>query len=257
PEQSIGLTTSRAEMEKLLREPPPEAGTDFARVLEEFHNKVASFAFRTNHPRFIAFIPGAPNILSVLGDWLCAASNFFAGVWLEACGPAEVELIVLDWFKEFLGLPSAAGGVLTSGGSEANLTALVAARERLSFAERDRAVLYQPEHRHWSVDRAAKIMGLRPEQVVAVPADETFRMRGHALAAAVVRDRAGGRLPWAVVANAGATNTGAVDPLRELADVCAREGLWLHVDAAYGWPAVLTAEGKTILDGIDRADSIT
>jgi aromatic-L-amino-acid/L-tryptophan decarboxylase len=257
PDQSIGVTASRVEMEKLLREPPPESGTDFTRVLEEFHKKVAPFAFRTNHPRFIAFVPGAPNILSVLGDWLCAASNFFAGVWLEACGPAEVELIVLDWFREFLGLPAATGGLLTSGGSEANLTALVAARERLSFAERDRAVLYQTEHRHWSLDRAAKIMGLRPEQVVAVPVDESFRLRGDAVAAAVARDRAGGRLPWAVVANAGATNAGTVDPLGELADVCARESLWLHVDAAYGWPAVLTAEGKTILDGIERADSIT
>src|SRR5262249_16367427 len=103
PEHGIGRTASRSELEALLREPPPEEGQDVARVLAQFDERVAPYAFRTNHPRFFAFIPGAPNYLSVLGDWLCSGTNFFAGVWLEAAGPAEVELIVLDWFKAFLG----------------------------------------------------------------------------------------------------------------------------------------------------------
>ncbi len=257
PDQSIGRTASRAEMEALLREPPPELGQPFAEVLRELEERVAAFAFRTNHPRFLAFIPGAPSFLSVLGELLCAGTNFFAGVWLEASGPSQVEILVLDWLKEVLGCPAAASGVLTSGGSEATLTALVAAREPLPFAQRERAVLYVTEQRHWSVDRAARVMGLRPEQVRPVPADEHFRLRLPELAAAVAADRAAGLRPWVVAANAGATNTGAVDPLAELADFCGREGLWLHVDAAYGWAAVLTPEGRALLDGIGRADSLT
>jgi aromatic-L-amino-acid decarboxylase len=257
PEQSIGRSASRAELESWLREPPPELGQDLDRVLEQFEERVAAHAFRTNHPRFFAFIPGAPNYLSVLGDWLCSGTNFFAGVWLEAAGPAEVELLVLDWFKEFLGFPQQAQGLLTSGGSEATLTALVAAREPLSYPDRQRAVLYVTEQRHWSVDRAAKIIGLRAEQVQPLATTAPFRLDPAALAACIREDRAAGRLPWVVVANAGATNTGAVDPLAALANVCREQQLWLHVDAAYGWSAVLCAEGRQLLDGITRADSIT
>src|SRR5205814_2465810 len=141
----------RAETERLLREPPPETGQDFAAVLGQFADKVAPFAVRVNHPRFLAFVPGAPTFLSVLGDLLCAGTNFFAGVWLEAAGPAQVELVVLDWFRQFLGLSSGTRGILTTGGSEANLTALLVARERLAYEERARAVLYLTAERHRSL----------------------------------------------------------------------------------------------------------
>ena len=257
PQQAVGRSASRQEMERLLREPPPEVGRDFAAVLAEFADKVAPFAVRTNHPRFLAFVPGAPTFLSVLGDLLCAGTNFFAGVWLEASGPSQVELVVLDWFREFLGMPPGTMGVLTSGGSEANLTALVAAREVLSAEERPQAILYVAEQRHWSIDRAAKIMGLRPEQLRPVPADASFRLTPDALTHAVAVDRRAGLRPWAVVANAGATNTGDVDPLGPLADLCAEQALWFHIDAAYGWTAVLTPDGRDDLVGIGRADSIT
>lgn len=257
PDQPIGRTASRAEMEARLREPPPSRGQPFSQVLAEFEQKVTPFAFRTNHPRFLAFIPGAPNFISVLGDLLCSGTNFFCGVWLEAAGPSEVELVVLDWFKELLGYPSAARGVLTGGGSEANLTALVVARETLPFEDRARAVLYLTEQRHWSVDRAARIMGLHPGQFRPVPADARLRLDPSALVAAVRQDRSAGRLPWTVVANAGATNSGAIDPLPTVADVAREERLWFHVDAAYGWSAVLAPEGRTALAGIERADSIT
>jgi glutamate/tyrosine decarboxylase-like PLP-dependent enzyme len=256
-EQPIGSHASRAVMESLLRRPAPESGQEFTALLDEFARKITPHAVRTNHPRFFAFIPAAPTFPAVLGDFLISACNFFAGVWLEAAGPAQVELIVLDWFKEWLGFPPDAGGLLTSGGSEATLTALVAARTRLSFAERSRVVLYVAEQRHWSVDRAAYILGFAPEQIRAVPDDEEFRMQPEALSARVAADRAHGLLPWAVVANAGATNTGAVDPLAVLAALCRRERLWLHVDAAYGWAAVLDATEGRVLQGIGAVDSIT
>ncbi len=257
PDQPIGQTASRGELERLLRQPPPEAGAAFAQVLAEFESRVAANAFRPNHPRFLAFIPGAPSFISVLGDLLCGGTNFFCGVWLEASGPSMVELLVLDWFKEFLGYPKEARGIFTSGGSEANLTALVTAREPLSYEDRGRAVLYLTEQRHWSVDRAARVMGLRGDQLRPVPADSHYRLDLAALHDAIARDRVEGNLPWVVVANAGATNTGTVDPLAPLADLCREMGLWFHVDAAYGWAASLTAEGKKLLEGIERADSIT
>ncbi|HLJ96609.1 MAG TPA: aminotransferase class V-fold PLP-dependent enzyme [Gemmataceae bacterium] len=257
PEQPLGRTAPSAEMESLLREPPPESESDFSHVLDEFRHKIAPYAIRINHPRFLAFIPSAPNFVSVLADFLCSATNFFAGVWLEAAGPSQVELVVLGWFKQFLGYPPQASGILTSGGSEANLTALLVAREPLSYEDRGRAMLYLTQERHWSMDRAAKIIGLRPDQLRPIPADAHFRLDPVALRQTVQEDRRAGRLPWAVVANAGATNTGAIDPLTDLADLCQTERLWLHVDAAYGWPAVLVPEEKRHFAGIERSDSLT
>ncbi|HEV3142834.1 MAG TPA: aminotransferase class V-fold PLP-dependent enzyme [Gemmataceae bacterium] len=257
PEQRIGQYVERAVLEPMLHEAAPEQGQPFTHVLGEFQSKITPNAFRTSHPRFLAFVPGAPSFPSVLGDWLCAASNFFCGVWLEASGPTQVEVTVLEWFKSLLGYPAEARGILTSGGSEANLTALVVARNRLPFADRSRAVLYVSEQRHWSVDRAANVIGLYPSQIRPVPADSQHRLTVAALASGVELDRQAGRLPWAVVANAGATNTGTVDPLRPLAQFCQAKGLWFHVDAAYGWSAALIPEGKAALDGIAEADSIT
>lgn len=256
-EGGIGLSAGRAELEALLREPAPEEGSDLAPLLDAFQQKVARNSFRVTHPRFWAFVPGAPSFASILGDCLATSTNFFGGVWKEAAGPAEVEIVVLDWFKHFLGYPANAGGVLTSGGSEANLTALVVAREPWAHADRPRLVLYASEHRHWSIDRGAKIAGLSPEQIRPLPCDADFRLDLAALERAISADEQAGRIPWLVLANAGATNTGSVDPLADLADRCARRRLWLHVDAAYGWPIALTDEGRRLFQGIERADSIT
>jgi len=253
----IGFTGSPREMDRLLGEPPPEAGMDFVQLLADVRAKVVGHSFRPSHPRFLAFIPGAPTFVSILGDCLASNANLFAGVWKEASGAAQVEIVVLDWFKQFLDFPAKAMGLLTGGGSEANLTALVVAREKLSYDDRGRSMLYASEQRHWSVDRAAKIVGMRPEQIRSLECDTDFRLNVEALHKAVTEDERAGRLPWLVLANAGTTNTGSVDPLMPLADFCEQHGLWLHVDAAYGWPMALTEEGRTLLHGIGRADSIT
>jgi glutamate/tyrosine decarboxylase-like PLP-dependent enzyme len=257
PEQSVGRTASRAKMEALLREPLPEEGRPFDEVLAEFQDRVAPHDLRPSHPRFLAFIAGTPTFLSILGEWLSTGTNYFAGVWLEAAGPAQVEILVLDWLKELLGYPSEARGILTGGGSEATLTALVVARQRLDPDARTRAVLYEAEQRHWSVDRAAMVLGLLADQVRPLPTGADGRLNADILTRAIAEDRRAGRLPWALVANAGATSTGAVDPLAAVADVCHDQSLWLHVDAAYGWSAALVPEGKDLLAGIERADSIT
>jgi glutamate/tyrosine decarboxylase-like PLP-dependent enzyme len=253
----VGVTGSRPEMERLLRESPPEQGMDFGQLLADVRDKVVGRSFRPSHPRFLAFIPGSPTFVSILGDCLASNANLFAGVWKEAAGATQVELIVLDWFKQFLGYPQQAGGLLTGGGSEATLTAFVVAREQLSLDDRRRAVLYASTQRHWSVDRAAKVIGLMPDQIRPIACDADFRLDPSALRAAVADDHRADRLPWLVLATAGTTNTGSVDPLGPIADFCQTSRLWLHVDAAYGWPMALTAEGKRLLAGIERADSIT
>ena len=257
PEQPVGTLGDAERLRRLLHEPAPEGPTPFADVLERFSRAVAPFAFRPNHPRFLAFIPSAPSPVSILADWLAAGCNFFAGVWLEAAGPTRVELTVLDWFRTLLGMPEGSSGLLTGGGSSANLTALVAARERLSREQRGRAVMYVSGQRHWSLDRAAHVAGFYPEQIRAVACDDMQRMDVSALARAIAEDRAAGLVPWLVAANAGTTNTGAIDPLGEIAGACRREVLWLHVDAAYGWANALVPEGLEELAGIEMADSVT
>jgi glutamate/tyrosine decarboxylase-like PLP-dependent enzyme len=159
---------------------------------------------------------------------------------MESAGATQVELEVIDWFRGWAGLPDSTAGVLVNGGSAANMTALLVAREAAGGPSPG-SVLYVSDQAHSSLARTARAMGLRPETV----------------AAAVKADRQAGRVPFALCASAGSTNTGAVDPLGGLADVCAAEGLWLHVDAAYGGFAALTAKGRAALDGIDRADSVT
>lgn len=256
-DRPIGKSASRSVLESMLGKRLPEIGVGFEQVFAEFRDMVAPYACRVDHPRFLAFVPSAPHFLAVLGDILCAGTNYFTGVWLEAAGPAQVELIVLEWFKELLGYPASAAGILTSGGSEANLTALVVARERLGWKERPVSTLYLTEERHWSIDRAAKVIGLHQNQMRIVPTDSAGRMQLEALADMVRHDRAAALIPWAVVASAGTTNTGAVDPLDQLAHLCRLERLWLHVDAAYGWASVLIPEGQVMLQGIAQADSIT
>jgi aromatic-L-amino-acid decarboxylase len=254
---AVGYDGSREALGALLHEPAPEAGMGLTELLAEVSAKVVHHCRRPAHPRFLAYIPAAPTYAAILGDCLATNANVFAGVWKNGGGAAQVELTVLDWFKQWLGYPREAMGLLTSGGSEANLTALVTAREQLAADERPRAVIYASDQRHWSIDRAVMIAGLHADQVRTLPSDADFRLSLPALRDLVRADQSAGRTPWLVVANAGTTSTGSVDPLAPLADFCAEQGLWLHVDAAYGWPMVLVDEGKDLLADIGRADSIT
>jgi glutamate/tyrosine decarboxylase-like PLP-dependent enzyme len=257
PAEPVGRRATGAAMKALLDLEPPEKGLGFALAFTDFRERVANHTMRLNHPRFLAFIPSAPTLYAAIADMLVSGTNYFCGVWIEAAGPGQVERTVLGWFRRLLGMPPETRGIITSGGSEANLTALVAAREVLGPADRDRAVLYLSEQRHGSMDRAARIMGLSAERVRLIRTGGDFCMDTADLTQAVWRDRDRGLVPWAVSANAGATNTGAIDPLEDIAQICQSHALWFHVDAAYGWPAVLLPEGKKLLAGIDQADSAT
>lgn len=246
---------TRAELEPLLREPAPEAGRDPLAVLERAVRDVLPVAARVDHPRFFAFVPSAPTWPGVIADYLAAGFNTFQGTWLGSGGPSQVELVVIDWFRQWVGLPETAGGLFTSGGSAAILDALVAAREAAGSPERPAVIL--GDQTHSAFKRAAHIVGVRAEGIVTVPTGADFRLDPQALEAALAAARGRGLAPIAVCANAGSTNTGAVDPLTAIADVCARQRVWLHVDAAYGGFAVLTDRGRRLLAGIERADSIS
>jgi glutamate/tyrosine decarboxylase-like PLP-dependent enzyme len=224
-------------------------------VLERALRDVLPVAARVDHPRFFAFVPSAPTWPGVVADFLGAGFNTFQGTWLGSGGPSQLELVVTDWFREWLGYPAGAGGLFTSGGSAASLDALVAAREHAGAPERPAVLM--GDQSHSAVERAARIVGVRPQGIWKVPSDDAFRVRMDEMEAAVAEARRRGFTPIAICANAGATNTGAVDPLDALADLCAREGIWLHVDAAYGGFAVITERGRALFRGIERADSIT
>jgi glutamate/tyrosine decarboxylase-like PLP-dependent enzyme len=248
---------SRAEMESRLREPPPESPTDFDEVLRRLSSDVIAFAGHHDHPRFFAYVPSCPTWPGVLGDFVASGVNFFQGTWLQSAGASTVELVVLDWFRQWVGYPGQASGILVSGGSQANLTALACARETKAGGRSETAVVYVSSQGHSSVTRALRILGFRSEQVRALAVDDRNRVRPDALEAAIESDVQAGRQPFLAVANAGSTNTGAIDPLGDLATVCAENGVWLHVDAAYGGFAILTDRGRRLLGGIERADSVT
>jgi aromatic-L-amino-acid decarboxylase len=188
--------------------------------------------------------------VSALGDALAAGFNAFAGSWAGGSGPAALELVVLDWLRELCGLAPGTEGILVSGGSVAALTALAAARHEIPGD-----VAYVSDQTHASNTRALRILGV--PHIRVLPSDDGFRLPPAALRAALADDRAAGLTPFCVIATAGTTNTGAVDPLGELAGLCAAEGLWLHVDGAYGAPAALTTRGRALLAGAERADSLS
>ena len=253
---AVAAPAGREAMEARLREPLPEAGCDPHAVLDQALRDVLEPGLRVDHPRFFAFTPMPGNPVSAVADLLAAGFGVFAGTWLASPGAAMVELVVLDWLRELCGLPPGTEGVLVSGGSAANLTALTVALEERAGCERARATVYLSDQAHSSVERALMVAGLPPAHVRVLPSDDRQRMVPGELAAAVAADRAAGRLPACVVATAGSTGTGAVDPLRELRRLCDAHGLWLHVDGAYGAAAMLCPQGQRELDGLALADSL-
>ncbi|MDP9300273.1 MAG: aminotransferase class V-fold PLP-dependent enzyme, partial [Actinomycetota bacterium] len=204
-------------------------GEEALRVWAEI---LAPATISTDHPAFLAFVPGAPTKASVLFDLVISASSTYAGSWLEGAGAVWAENETLRWIADLAGLPSSAGGVFVSGGTAGNLSALVAARHAASVARSGRPLRWTIaacDTAHSSVASAARVMDA---EVVVVPSDERGRLTGPALRTAIGRSDMDGL--FAVVASAGSTNAGIVDDLAGVADVCAEHGVWMHVDGAYG-----------------------
>lgn len=248
---------TRRDLQDRVGGPAPSAPEGFDLPFARLRDEVLPVGARVDHPRFFAFVPGSPTWPGVLADFLAAGYNCFEGTWLGGGGASAIELIVLDWFREWLGLPESGGGIFTSGGSAATLIAVAAARQLRFGGHAADAVVYRTDETHSSVDRALRFLGFRPSQIRGIPVDAAQRMRVDALEAAIEEDARAGRSPFMIVASAGTTSTGAVDPLPEVAAVRDRYGLWLHTDAAYGGFAVLTERGRSLLAGLAASDSIT
>ena len=247
---------TRGELEARLREPLPEQPSDPEAVLRQIERDVFSHMLHVDHPRFFAFVPSPGNFAGAMADALAAGFNPFVGTWLGGSGPAQVEVVVIDWLREICRFPSTAGGLFVSGGSVANLTALAAARHARLGERFDDTVVYCSDQTHSSLDKGLRVLGFTPSQVRKLTSDSRFRLPVDALAAAVASDRASGKKPFCVIANAGTTNTGAVDPLPELRALCDRENLWLHADGAYGAAAMLCEKGRAALAGLEHVDSV-
>jgi glutamate/tyrosine decarboxylase-like PLP-dependent enzyme len=247
PGQGIGL----------LDHPIGERGMPLDAAVELLEREVVRPGGGTATGRHLAYIPGGGLYHSALGDYLAAVTNKYSGVFFAGPGAVRMENQMVRWVADLIGYPAGAAGHIASGGSIATLTAIVSAREahRLRAADFGSAVVYLTSQAHHCIGKSLHLAGMGETPVRQVATDEAYRMRPDALAAAVAEDQAAGLRPWLVIASAGTTDTGAVDPLGAIASVAERAGCWFHVDAAYGGFFLLTDHGRALLQGIERSHS--
>uniref|UniRef100_A0A832I009 Amino acid decarboxylase n=1 Tax=Eiseniibacteriota bacterium TaxID=2212470 RepID=A0A832I009_UNCEI len=240
----------------------PERGAPMSEILSDFERVLLPGVTHWNQPGFMAYFPSTGSGPGVLGEFLAAALNQQAMLWRTSPAATELEEVVLDWVAQLIGLPPGFEGVIHDGGSSSNLHALAAARAAVLPDVRQRGVanrnlrVYASEQAHSSVAKAVILLGLGLDALEEIPVDRSFRMRADALRAAIARDVARGVRPMAVVATAGTTSTGSLDPLPAIAGICRETGVWLHVDAAYAGAAAILPDHRWILEGADRADSL-
>src|SRR5437764_12886228 len=257
-------TTTREIREKLQRD-LPESSVDFERLLETFRDVLVPMSRHNGHPRMFGYVQSPGTALAAIADLLASTLNANLTAWRSAPAAVEIERLTIDWIKQIVGFNAEAGGLFVSGGSMANFAALAAARR--AKAPEDllnkgaqslpRAMrIYASTETHHSVAKAAALLGIGRDNVRVVAVDERYRMRIDDLEAKIAEDFEAGHLPFCVVGNAGTVNTGACDPLREVAKVARRFNLWMHVDASYGGFAILAASAKKHFDGLEEANSI-
>lgn len=240
----------------------PEQAEEMDAIFADFERILVPGLTHWNHPAFFAYFSISASAPGVLGEFLSAALNQQAMLWRTSPAATELEQVTLSWLRQMLGLPAQFQGVIYDTASISSLHALAAAREKLGLDIRQkgltgqRITVYCSEDTHSSVDKAMMLLGLGHENLRKIATDQDFRLRTDLLRAAIARDRAEGAIPMAVVATAGTTSTSSLDPIPEIADLCAAEGLWLHVDAAYAGPAAICPELRFVLQGAERANSI-
>jgi aromatic-L-amino-acid decarboxylase len=257
PEQPAIGDVEAEEFCRAMREAAPEEGTPLERLLDPLFRDYIPRSFTASGPGYLAYIPAGGLFASALADLIAGGVNRYTGVWQAAPALVQLEANALEWLRDWMQFPASARGVFTTGGSMANFNAIVSARERLLGPALREGVLYGSTQVHHSVLKSAKLAGILPDRVRELPVDEAFRLRVDALRRAIIDDRARGLRPFMVVSNAGSTNTGAVDPLDAIADLCGAEGLWHHVDGAYGAFFYAVPELRHLMPGLSRADSLT
>lgn len=238
--------------------PFAEKGRPFPELLELLREQVDGPGANGASGRHFAFIPPSTHAAAALGDFLAAVSNKYAGYFFAGPGAVRMENLVLRWMAREFGFPSATHGNLAAGGSLAHLIGICAAREAAGFkaAETPKVCVYASDQAHHCLGKALRVAGLAEVQLRAIPSDDRFRMRADLLEAAVRADQAAGLRPWLLAPTAGTTNSGAVDPLQDCAELAARHRLWMHTDGAYGSFFALCADGRTRLAGQEASDSL-
>ncbi len=256
PDQPASYTHDGRTVASALAEPLPAKGASLETLLDLVFEEAVPASFNTAGPGYLAYIPGGGVFPSAIADLIANVVNRYVGVWVAAPALVQLETNVVRWFCDIVDYPSGSGGILTSGGSMANFTAAVAARRERLPEDFQAGSIYTSDQTHHSVRKAALLAGFPERSVREIPTHEDCELPLDALRERIAEDRADGLEPFLVVASGGTTNTGAVDDLEGLADLAQAEGLWLHVDAAYGGFFMLTARGREALRGLDRADSI-
>jgi len=249
---------SRKEMDSLFNMEIPKEATYYQDVLDFVVTKVLPNSNIVSHPKSYSFVPGPSNYVSVMADTLATGFNIFSGGWAASPAAAELEIVSMNWLLKLFKFPTKkGGGIFTSGGSMANLTALVTARRQCCGDDFSKASIYMSDQAHSSNIKAIRVLGFKKEQVRIIPTDIEFKMSINKLKNAIAKDRLEGLQPFCIIASAGTTNTGSVDPLNEIAKICKAEKLWFHIDGAYGAAAFLSKKGSQLLKGIEKADSLT
>ena len=264
PSLPVGTRNNHTDVHHALARGVPEGPVPVDELVDYLRTLTLSESAYPGHPAFMAYISGAGTIPGAAADLLAAALNQNLGGWLLSPGATEIELQVVRWLAGELGMGERSGGILTSGGAMANFTALKCARDRIAgwdvgaqgMRGGSQLVLYASDEAHSVIDQAADMLGIGRDWVRHVPTDDAYRMRVDELVRAIRDDRRAGHRPVAVVATAGTTGTGSIDPLGDISAVCEAEGLWLHVDGAYGAAAALAPALRPLLAGIERADSV-
>jgi len=247
--------TSSREIRSGLDSKLPIKGSDFDSLLKVFRETIVPFSRQNAHPRMFGYVqsPGTP--IGAFADLLASTLNANLTIWRSAPAAVELERVTIDWIRQILGFPAEAGGLLVSGGSMANLAALAAARQT-KHDSLGRLRIYASSATHFSITKAAKLLGIGRENVRQVAVDERFKMRIDDLVGQITADLEAGYTPFCVVGNAGTVDTGAVDSLGEIRDVATRFQLWMHVDGSYGAFAILADSARTLFAGMEQADSI-
>src|SRR5689334_5507166 len=255
------------EVRRSLPAAPPQAGESLETIVADFESKIVPGITHWNHPGFFAYFSISSSVPGILAELLIAALDVNAMLWKTSPAATELEELAMDWLRQLLGLGDGWFGIINDTASISTMLALAAAREAKPELEiRARGMAGRPElpvlrvycseHAHSSVDKGALAIGLGLDNVVKVPADDDFRLRPDALAAAIAADRQRGFLPLACVATVGTTSVASIDPVPEIAAICRREGVWLHVDGSYGGVAAVSPRLRPVLAGVELADSL-
>lgn len=256
--QKVTCLADRKLMESKLDESIPLESSDHNEVLDHVLENVFTHIDLPTHPKFYSFVPSPSNFISVMADTLANGFNVFSGAWFASPAAAQLEITTINWLLEMFMFPTKkGGGIFTSGGSMANLTALAAARRIKCGENFSKAIIYLSDQAHSSNIKAIRVLGFKSSQIRIIPTDLEFKISLNKLKNEIAKDKLEGLQPFCILATAGTTNTGTVDPLNKIAKICKNENLWFHIDGAYGAAAILSKKGAEELRGIEKADSLT